>query len=602
MILNNLADWDQKAEAGTLNDSDIVKREERIMDLHYFYQLERYDLKQKSRVKWAIEGDENTRYFLSLLRNRFANFSIKGIHVNGIWLSPEDASFLDSSFSINEAYWEVIEADFIKCIKYFESTGNFANGCNPSLIVISKLLAMRLAKVISSIIGPNQKAFLAGRQILDENLIANEDVMIQMGFGVKWRRWIDSCLSSASISVLINRSPSKEFKMKRGLRQGDPLSPFLFLLVAEVLQVAMAEACNKGLNARNLIIILKCFEEASGLKVNLAKSKLYGVGVSIEEVEAVASLLCCIHDSIPFTYLGLPVGRKMHFCDGLGEVINRLRDRLTAWKARSLSIRGRLTLIKSVLGSIPIYFLSLFKAHVKSQVGSLFVKNLSLINKWKWRFLTEENALWRKVIKAFDGVDGGFNLHPSSIGGRGVWCDIIKSILYIESIDPGFNDSFILKVGNGKRTSFWLDPWCGNGVRLKDLFSRLYALDTSQECKVYIEDKWTWSRDASSSFKVKVNIYVWRAFINRLATRTNLAMRGIDIPSTLFLLCDSAEESIEHCLISCSRVLPIWKKVWSWWQLDPPALFPSFSIADIALGRVGNHGQLVLDKIIHGVF
>ncbi|GKD49711.1 hypothetical protein Tco_1278687 [Tanacetum coccineum] len=294
----------------------------------------------------------------------------------------------------------------------------------------------------------------------------------------------------------------------------------------------------------------------------------------------------------------------MHFCDGFGEVINRLRDRLTAWKARSLSIRGRLTLIKSVLGSIPIYFLSLFKAPVKvinllesirSQffwgfkenqggiswvkwgsillsrnmgglgMGSLFAKNLSLISKWKWRFLTKENALWRKVIKAFYGVDGGFNLHPSLIGGRGVWCDIIKSILYIESIDPSFNDSFILKVGIGKRTSFWLDLWCGNGVRLKDLFSRLYALDTSQECKVW--DRWSVSDGKTSGLGLVTLLVHLRL---RLATRTNLAMRGIDIPSTLFPLCESAEESIEH--------------------------------SDIALGRVGNHGQLVLDKIIHGVF
>nr|GEW21735.1 hypothetical protein [Tanacetum cinerariifolium] len=268
--------------------------------------------------------------------------------------------------------------------------------------------------------------------------------------------------------------------------------------------------------------------------------------------------------------------------------------------------------------------------------------------------------------------DGGFNLHPSSIGGRDVWCDIIKSISYIESIDPGFNDSFILKVGNGKKTSFWLDPWCGNGVCLKDLFPRLYALDTSQECKVCdrwsvsdgvwggtwswrfphrgraldalddivllisnlslsdIKDKWSWSRDASRSFKVKdccniiqenaladrclglhhfwnswiphkVNICVWRASINRLASRTNPAMRGIDIPSTLCPLCESDEESIEHCLIFCSRVLPIWRKVWSWWQLDPPSSFPLFSITDIALGRVRNREchDFTLDEISH---
>ncbi|GJV03727.1 RNA-directed DNA polymerase, eukaryota, reverse transcriptase zinc-binding domain protein [Tanacetum coccineum] len=211
---------------------------------------------------------------------------------------------------------------------------------------------------------------------------------------------------------------------------------------------------------------------------------------------------------------------------------------------------------------------------------------------------------------------------------------------------------------NGKGTSFWLDPWCDNGARLKDLFPRLYALDTCQDCNVCDrwcvndgvwggtwswrfpprgcalddlealvslignlslsddDDKWSWSRDASGSFKVKtccniiqdnaladcrlglhhswnsliphkVNICIWRASINRLATHANLASRGIDIPSTLCLFYDLEIKSIEHCFISCSHVLPTWRKVWSWWQLDPPTSFPSFSIADIAMGHVG---------------
>ncbi|GKC76086.1 cysteine-rich receptor-like protein kinase, partial [Tanacetum coccineum] len=224
------------------------------------------------------------------------------------------------NFNFIKSFWEVIKLDFWNCIRYFESSGEIANGCNPSFIVlipkrpdpigfsdyhpisligcvykvIAKLLAARLASVIGSIIGPNQSAFIGGRQILDGCLIANEiirmaqledhklllfkvdfekafdsinwnfllNVTRKIGFGDKWQKWISSCLSSASISVLINGFPYKEFKMERDLRQGDLLSPFLFLFVAEALQVTIMEACNKG-------IYKGIFLEKSGTNVSL---------------------------------------------------------------------------------------------------------------------------------------------------------------------------------------------------------------------------------------------------------------------------------------------------------------------------------------------
>nr|GFB13085.1 putative RNA-directed DNA polymerase, eukaryota, reverse transcriptase zinc-binding domain protein [Tanacetum cinerariifolium] len=452
-------DWDLNAEAGHVTDFDINKREEWLMDLQTLHQLERDDIKQRSRVRWAVKGDENSRFFHSLLRNKFAISPLKERAKPRPWfrsllfrkLSNSDAPFLGCDISMEEvrsavwscsgtksarpdglnfnfikAYWDILKTEFFSCIKYFETTGSFAKG------------SLRLAKVIFSIIGPNQTAFLAGRQILDGCLIANEvirisknedhklllfkvdfekafdsvcwnfllAIMTQMRFGDKWRRWITSCLCSASISVLIN--------------------------FAEALQISIIQACNTGLfngvslvdggsnisllqyaddalvfgkwsrsTARNLILILKCFEEASRFKINLSKSRLFGVGVNSDEVEAVASSLNCSYDSIPFM--------------------------LSARKAKSLSIRGRLTLVKSVLGSIPIYFHSLFKASMKIislreslrrrffwgfkeeqrgiswvkwdsilaspkfgglGVGSLPAKNLGLLRKWKWRFLS----------------------------------------------------------------------------------------------------------------------------------------------------------------------------------------------------------------------
>ncbi|XP_071739630.1 uncharacterized protein [Rutidosis leptorrhynchoides] len=123
-----------------------------------------------------------------------------------------------------------------------------------------------------------------------------------MGFGCKWRKWILSCLSSASIPILVNGSPTKEFSLSRGVRQEDLLSPFLFILAAEGLNISKA-AIEKGLfkgveiddrislgkwsreNAYSLRNILKCFELASGLKVNFQKKfPLWDRGTAIENM------------------------------------------------------------------------------------------------------------------------------------------------------------------------------------------------------------------------------------------------------------------------------------------------------------------------------
>ena len=274
-------------------------------------------------------------------------------------------------------------------------------------------------------IGNVQNAFIKGRFILDGVLLANEvvdylrrsrgqglifkidfekaydsvnwdyirDVMVQMGFGLKWCNWVDACLRSASISILVNGSPTEEFRMTRGIRQGDPLSPFLFLIAAEGINVITKEAISnavlKGVsvgrdevivshlqyaddtvffgewsyrNGRNLMGVLKCFEKASGLKINLSKSSLYGVGVSQQEVDAMASLLRCRSGKLPFVYLGLPVGSNMNRVASWNVVVEKFKEKLSNWKARTLSFGGRLTLVRSVLGSLSLYYFSMFRA------------------------------------------------------------------------------------------------------------------------------------------------------------------------------------------------------------------------------------------------
>ncbi|GKA73672.1 putative RNA-directed DNA polymerase, eukaryota, reverse transcriptase zinc-binding domain protein [Tanacetum coccineum] len=569
-LKSNLLEWDKKAENGLISLNDTLKREEWMMDLIRSTATCRDDLKQKSHVRWAVEGDENTRFFHSTIT------------------------------------------------------------CNKGVF---KGISLTESKVNVSLL-----------QYADDALFFGE-----------WSRS----------------------------------------------------------NAKNLIHILKCFEMGSGLKVNISKSRIIGVGVPATEVESMAASLGCAHDSLPFIYLGLPVGKRMRYCDGWNVVIERFRDKLSCWKAKALSIGGRLTLIKSILGSLPIYYFSLFKAPQKVintlesircrffwgfkeshrglywvkwktiildskfgglGVGCLASKNMGLLGKWKWRFLTEDKALWNIVIKDFYGADGGFNLDTNQIGTGGIWPDIISVTKSIGHIDADFERSFVRKVNNGSDTLFWKDQWCCNGVRLMEAFPRLFALETHKDCTISdrwglnnneggwkwawrfpprgranndleslisfvgslnlsVEDRdvWKWALDGSGTFKVctlskriqnlllanfsvgnhhlwnsliprKVNICVWRASLNRLPTRANLSSRGVMLESSTCPFCENVIEDLDHSAINCPVVLPIWRKVWCWWNLASPVAFPSFSISDISTGNIGPDGNAKMGKIIHGVF
>ena len=147
------------------------------------------------------------------------------------------------------------------------------------------------------------------------------------------------CLNGARASVLVNGVPTAEFEMGRGLRQGDPMSPFLFILAMEGFHAVLLKAVqvklfqpaivgNEGLpvshllyaddvvflgewscqNASNLVGLLRCFYVTSGLKINVRKSNIFGVGMESNEVAQLATVLVCGVASLPFNYLGLSVG------------------------------------------------------------------------------------------------------------------------------------------------------------------------------------------------------------------------------------------------------------------------------------------------------
>lgn len=183
--------------------------------------------------------------------------------------------------------------------------------------------------------------------------------------------------------------------------------------------------------------VLRCFEVLSGLRINYHKSVVCGVGVDDELLFAFAKLLNCKVHSLSLKFLGLPPGANPSRKSTLKPVLDKIRSRLSDWKRKLLSFAGRLTLIKLVLFSLLVYYLSLFKIlegvarqfekikdaflwggnDLKRKVhqvkwldvtknvnqGGLGIKriwdiNTRLLLKWWWKFETQINALWRRVI------------------------------------------------------------------------------------------------------------------------------------------------------------------------------------------------------------
>ncbi|XP_022041758.1 uncharacterized protein LOC110944402 [Helianthus annuus] len=217
--------------------------------------------------------------------------------------------------------------------------------------------------------------------------------MDQMGFPNKWCEWVFGILSSARSSVLVNGSHTFEFPCFKGIRQGDPISPFLFLIVMEGFSSMVRRASSvgtfrgimlpnngptltnllyaddsvligewSGSNIKHMALLLRCFNIVSGLQINMGKSSLMGIGVSSSQVEIMAKVLNCKKGSTPFIHLGVMVGARMTRVANWKSVMEVVESRLSLWKAATLSISGLVTLIKSVLESIPNYHLSLFKA------------------------------------------------------------------------------------------------------------------------------------------------------------------------------------------------------------------------------------------------
>ena len=351
------------------------------------------------------------------------------------------------------------------------------------------------------------------------------DLLKRTGFGVRWYGWIRTCISTVQFFVLFNGSPVDFFGSSRGLRQGDPLSPLLFLVMMEVFSKMIKRVEGAGLlrgfkadgrrggglcvshllfandtilfcdateeQILHVWMLFLCFQAVTGLKVNTVKSEMVPIG-EVPNVQVLAEILGCRIGALPMTFLGMPLGASHKSPTLWNPILEKIERKLAGWKKMYLSKGGRLMLLKNRLSSLPTYFLSLFTipTHVANKIERLQRDFL-------WEDSRNHLVGWDKVCAPLE--NGGLGVRKittlnKALLGKWLWRFGVKETRlwrrvvalkfgeewggWTSKLDRGvhgcglwrsirmglkvFSKNIRFEVGVGDRVKLWTNHWCGS--------------------------------------------------------------------------------------------------------------------------------------------
>ncbi|GJV05005.1 polypyrimidine tract-binding protein homolog 2 isoform X1 [Tanacetum coccineum] len=398
-------------------------------------------LKQKAKIDWLREGDSNSAYFHKSVKSRsridvvatsdgvvYENDKVAEAFVSHyeIFLGQPGSTtgFCDNDLFQNSLE-ENVALEMTRMVTRQEvKSALFSMGNEKSPGPDGKIIANRIKESLKVLVSPNQSAFVPSRSIVDNILLTQElmhnyhldrgpprcafkvdiqkaydtvdwgflkNILAGFDFHTRMIGWIMECVTTTSFSVCINGSLHGFFKGKRGLRQSDPLSPYLFTLVMEILTLMLQRGVRNANSftyhryCSRMELINLCFaydlflfahgdtdsvrvikealvefKEASGLVPSLPKSKAYFCNVIDFNKLAILQILTFEEGCLPVKYLGVPLVTSRLVFRYCKELIEKVQARVDDWKNKFLSVAGRLQLIRSVLSSMHIYWASMF--------------------------------------------------------------------------------------------------------------------------------------------------------------------------------------------------------------------------------------------------